>query len=109
LSSIKKAGIVATSTFAMVAGFSMAAAPAFANTCTPPVSVVQQACVDVEPYDADPGHAGFGVRAAAAVWLQAGGDTVLCTGTQGAGVNIDPTYILVVKPDLFTTAPLDCT
>jgi hypothetical protein len=111
LPSIKKAGIVATSTFAMVAGFSMVASPAFANTCTGPVgttAVYVNTCADVETYDADPAHAGFGVRAAASMHVHASGDTYLCTGTHGAGVNLDPTTPLIVEPDVFSTGLLVC-
>jgi hypothetical protein len=85
-----KFGTVLVSTMAIAGGLTIGAAPAMA-TCAPTISVGADsvtACAVAGTYDTHPGSAGEGVQAAASVEIVASGDTIICTGYNGAEVNI---------------------
>lgn len=85
-----KFGAVLLSTTVIGGGLIIAAAPATA-ACVPTIGVGGNSvtvCEDAGTYDTHPGSAGEGVHVAASIEIVASGDTIICTGYNGAEVNI---------------------
>ena len=111
---VKKLSTLLVSTAAIAGGLAAVASPAMANTCTGAIPIpgspgsYANVCADARTYDADPGHAGFGVEAAASASLQLSGYSHFCTDYYGAGANVVFGAVPPVQVDTVTGSPGAC-